>query len=85
MPSNEEKDKRGVSICNEESYDEEEVGDDYEVVYAVGIGGFSDEDRVVEEELESSGMVSDEILEYMEEIVSVVFLLYSIIFSNWLT
>ena len=58
---------------NEESYDEEEVGDDYEVVYADGIGGFSDEGRVVEEELKMSGMGSDEILEYIEEIKGVFF------------
>ena len=33
----------------------------------VGIGGGSEEDRCVEEELERSGMGSDKISEYMEE------------------
>ena len=41
---------------------------------ALGIGVGSEEERGVEEELERSDMVSDEILEYMEEIVGVVFL-----------
>ena len=41
---------------------------------ALGIGVGSEEERGVEEELERSDMVSDEILEYMEEIVGVIFL-----------
>ena len=90
--------KGGVSICNEErisdveqegtpdedSYDEEEVGNDDEVTVAVKIGGGSEEDRGLEEELERSGMGSDEILEYMEENCKCCFLLYSIVFSNQL-
>ena len=47
--------------------DEEQVGDNDEVVDYVVIGGGSEEDRGVEEELEMSGMGSNGILEYMEE------------------
>ena len=99
MPSNEEKAEGGGSICNEdrtydeeeggaddeESYDEEEVGNNDEVTDAVGIGGGSEEDRGVEEELERSGMGSDEILEYMVEDSKCCFLLYLIVFSDYLT
>ena len=61
MPSDDERDEGGVNICNEErtyneedgvgeeSYDKEEVGNDYEVTNAVGIGGESEEYRGVEE------------------------------------
>ena len=67
---------------NEESYDEEEVGNNDEVTDAVGIGGGSEEDRGVQEELERSGMGSDEILECMEENCKCCFLLYYIVYQG---
>ena len=52
---------------------------------AVRIGVGSEEERGVEEELERSGMGSNEILEHIEENCRSCFSLYSIIFSNYLT
>ena len=49
---------------------------------AVGIGVGSEEERGVEEDLEKSGMISDEILEYMEESWKGCSSLYFIVFSN---
>ena len=67
---------------DDESYDEEEVGDDDEVTDDVVIGGGSEEERGVEEELEKSGMGSNEILEYIERNFKCCFSLYLIVFSN---
>ena len=72
---------RGGDV-DEDSYDDEEVGNDDEVTDAVGIGRGSEEDRCVEEELDRSGMRSNEILEYMEENCKCYFQLYLIVFSD---
>ena len=66
---------------DEESYDEEEVGNDDEVTDAVGIGGGSEEDIGVEEQLERSGMGSDGILEYMEENCKCFFVIFNCLFQ----
>ena len=87
MSSNEENAEGGISICNEEiksdeeegvlfyekSYFDEDLGNDDEVTDAVGIGGGSEKLKGVKEELERSGMGSDEILEYTEEICNFCF------------
>ena len=49
---------------------------------AFGIGKGSEEEIVVEEELDMSGMGIDEILEYMEKNCRCCFLLYWSFFSN---
>ena len=77
--------KKGWGTLDEEIYDEEEVGNDDEVMDAVGIGGGSEQQTGMEEELDRSGMGNNEILEYMEENRKCCFLLYSIVFSNYLT
>ena len=70
---------------DEESYYEEEVGNDDEVTDDVVIGVGSEEGIYVKEELDRSGMVNDKILEYMEENFKCCFPLYLILFSNYLT
>ena len=59
--------KKRVTI-DEDSYDEEEVGNDEEVTDVVVIGGGSEEEWEGEDELERSGTGSDEMLGYMVEI-----------------
>ena len=73
-----------MGTVDEESDDEEELGNDYEVTDDVGMGRGSGEDRGAEKELERSGMGSDEILEYMEENCKCCFSLYLIVYSNYL-
>ena len=62
---------------DEESDYKEEVGNYDEVTDAVGIGGGSEEDRGAEEELERSGMGSDEILNIWINFVSVFFVIFN--------
>ena len=65
--------------------DKEDVGNDDEVTDAVGIGGGSEEEICVEEELERSCMGSNENLEYMEENCKCCFSSYLIVFSDDMT
>ena len=73
--------KRGGGV-DEESYYEDEVRNNDEVTDAVGIGGGPKEDIGAEEELERSGIGSNEIFKYTEETSKCCFLLYLIVFSN---